>query len=330
MDDILVYSKSMEEHLQPLKIVFQILLENKFFVKLSKCQFAATQLEYLGHIISDQGVATDKTKTEAMLHWPQPSNVTELRGFLGLTGYYRKFVKHYGVLAKPLTDLLQKNQAFVWTAAAQQAFDNLKQAMSQTPVLILPDCNKPFVIETDACDDGIGAVLLQQGHPVAYLSKALGVNNKKLPIYEKEFMAIMMVVDKWRAYLQRGPFTIRTDHKSLCCLEDQVLHTELQRKAMTKLIGLQYKFQYNKGVNNTHADSLSRIGHAFQAMSVVQPDWIQEVLNSYAVDPAAQQLLQELAVVGHNAQGYTSRLLRLSDTYPTSFRFIENACMLSN
>jgi hypothetical protein len=250
-------------------------------------------------------VATDKTKTEAMIHWPQPSNVTELRGFLGLTGYYRKFVKHYGVLAKPLTDLLQKNQAFVWTAAAQQAFDNLKQAMSQTPVLILPDFNKPFVIETDACDDGIGAVLLQQGHPVAYLSKALGVNNKKLPIYEKEFMAIMMVVDKWRAYLQRGPFTIRTDHKSLCCLEDQVLHTELQRKAMTKLIGLQYKFQYNKGVNNTPADSLSRIGHAFQAMSVVQPDWIQEVLNSYAVDPAAQQLLQELAVMRHNAQGYT-------------------------
>jgi hypothetical protein len=193
----------------------------------------------------------------------------------------------------------------VWTVAAQHAFDNLKQAMSQTPVLILPDFNKPFVIETDACDDGIGAVLLQQGHPVAYLSKALGVNNKKLPIYEKEFMAIMMAVDKWRAYLQRGPFTIRTDHKSLCCLEDQVLHTELQRKAMTKLIGLQYKFQYNKGVNNTPADSLSRIGHAFQAISVVQPDWIQEVLNSYAVDPAAQQLLRELAVVGHNAQGYT-------------------------
>jgi hypothetical protein len=191
-------------------------------------------------------------------------------------------------LAKPLTDLLQKNTSFVWTPATQLAFDTLEQAMSQTPVLTLPDFNCPFVIETDACDSGIGAVLLQQGHSVAYLSRALGVNNKKMSIYEKEILSIMMAVDKWRAYLQRGPFIIKTDHKSLCYLEDQVLHIELQRKAMTKLIGLQYKFQYNKGVNNTPADSLSRIGHVFQAISVVQPNWMQEVINSYVVDPAAQ------------------------------------------
>jgi hypothetical protein len=179
--------------------------------------------------------------------------------------------------------------------------------MSHTPVLVLPDFNLPFVIETDACEDGIGAVLLQQGHPVAYLSRALGVNDKKLSIYEKEFMAIMMAVDKWRAYLQRGPFTIKTDHKSLCCLDDQVLHTELQKKAMTKLIGLNYRFQYNKGRDNGPADALSRVGHKFslQAISVVQPDWIQEVVNSYVVDPMAQKLLQELAISGTNTQGFS-------------------------
>ena len=104
---------------------------------------------------------------------------------MGFTGFYSKHVKGYGVLAKPLTDLLQHHKSFVWTEAAQHAFDALKLAMSQTPVLALPDFSLPFVIETDACDSGIGAVLLQQGHPVAYLSKALGVNNKKLPIYEK-------------------------------------------------------------------------------------------------------------------------------------------------
>jgi hypothetical protein len=242
MDDILVYSKSLEEHVQHLKVVFNILLQNKFYAKRSKCQFAATSLEYLGHIISDSGVATDQSKTKAMLAWPTPSNLTDLRGFLGLTGYHRKFVKNYGVLAKPLTDLLQHNRNFVWTDKAAKAFETLKKAMVQAPVLALPDFDKPFVIETDACQDGIGAVLLQQGHPIAYLSGALGVNNQKLAIYEKEFMAIMMAVDKWRAYLQRGPFIIKTDHKSLCCLDDQVLHTELQKKAMTKLIGLQYKF----------------------------------------------------------------------------------------
>ena len=120
------------------------------------------------------------------------------------------------------------------------------------------------MIETDACDMGIGAVLMQSGHPIAYYSKALGPVNQKLSIYEKEFLAIIMALDKWRSYLHRCPFTIRTDHKSLCNLEDQVLTSDLQKKkAMTKLIGLQYKFQYKKSEDNKVADALSRVGQYF-------------------------------------------------------------------
>ena len=252
-------------------------------------------------------MATDPDKTQVMRQWPIPTNLTELRGFLGLTGYYRKFVQNYGILAKPLTMLLQKNAKFVWTDQAHQTFLALKQDMVTTPVLISPDFSKSFTIETDACSTGIGAVLSQEGHPVVFYSKALGVNNQKLSIYEKEFLAIMMVVDKWRAYLLRGPFVIKTDHQSLCHLDDQVLGFELQRKAMTKLIGLQYRFQYQKGVDNKSVDALSRVGHFFslQAISVVQPVWIQEVLNSYVVDSQAQLLLIELAISSPNGQGFT-------------------------
>ena len=187
------------------------------------------------------------------------------------------------------------------------AFESLKQAMSKTPVLAIPDFTKPFCIETDACATGIGAVLLQEGHPVAYYSKALSVNNKKLSIYEKEFLAIMMAVDRWRQYLSRGPFVIKTDHKSLCHLEDQVLHTDLQKKAMTRLVGLNFTFQYKKGEDNKVADALSRVGHVFSlhAVSAGVPVWIQEILNSYAVDTTAQALLQELAVTDKNDEGYT-------------------------
>ena len=160
-----------------------------------------------------------------MQAWPVPTSPTELRGILGFTGYYRKFVPHYGIIAKPLTQLLTK-KGFQWTVTAQEAFEKLKQAMVQTPVLALPDFEKPFTIETDACDTGIGAVLTQEGHPLAYFSKALGVRNQKLSTYEKEFLAVMMAVDRWRPYLQRGPFTIVTDHKSLCNLADQQLDTE--------------------------------------------------------------------------------------------------------
>lgn len=144
------------------------------------------------------------------------------------------------------------------------------------------------------------------GHPVAFFSKALSVNNQRLSTYEKEFLAVLTAVDKWRSYLQRNQFIIKTDHKSLCHLQDQNLSTDLQRKAMAKLAELQFKFQYKKGPNKV-ADALSKVGHflSLTYVSSVVPVWIQEVVNSYVVDEQAQALLQELAVVSPNAQGYT-------------------------
>jgi hypothetical protein len=182
LDDILIYSDTLTQHVEHLRKVLIVLHTNQIFLKFSKCSFAQQSLEYIGHIISVGGVATDPSKTQVMLKWPKPMNVTELRGFLGLTGYYRKFVRRYGVMATPLTQLLKKT-SFVWSEEADKAFAALKSAMMSTPVLALPNFQDTFTIETDACSDGIGAVLMQRGQPIAFLSKALGGKHKHLSLY---------------------------------------------------------------------------------------------------------------------------------------------------
>jgi hypothetical protein len=139
----------------------------------------------MGHTVSDAGVATDETKIIPLETWPTPTNVKQIRSFLGMTGYYRKFIRFYGVIFKPLTNLLKKVQLFMWTSETELAFQTLKNAIISAPVLALPDFTKTFVIETDASDKGIGAVLMQDGHRIAYVSRALGLKNQTLLVYEK-------------------------------------------------------------------------------------------------------------------------------------------------
>jgi hypothetical protein len=173
-------------------------------------------------------VATDSKNIQAVRNWAVPCNVKEVRGFLGLAGYYRKFVRSFGIISRPLTDLLKKNVVFVWTSEHQASFDALKEALVSAPVLALPDFSKVFEIETDASDKGVGAVLMQAGHPLAFLSKSLGPRNQGLSTYEKECLAILLAVEQWRSYLQFGEFIIRTDQRSLIHLDDQRLVTPWQ------------------------------------------------------------------------------------------------------
>lgn len=146
-------------------------------MKLSKCIFAQQELRYLGHIISSARVATDPKKVKIIEQWPTPVTVKELCSFLGMAGYYRKFACHFGLISKPITNLLKKGELFVWTRITEEAFQTLKHALVSVPVLALPNFAKPFEKETDVSDKGIGAVLQQGGHPIAYVSKALGVKS---------------------------------------------------------------------------------------------------------------------------------------------------------
>ena len=154
------------------------LKKNVLFAKLSKCSFGVLEIEYLGHIVLGEGVAMDATKVQAVLEWPTPLNIKQLRGFLGLTGYYRRFIKGYAKLAAPLTDLLKK-EAFKWTSEAETTFVQLQKVMTSAPVLALPNFQLPFILETNASDTGIGAVLHQNGHPIAFFSKKLAPRVQK-------------------------------------------------------------------------------------------------------------------------------------------------------
>ena len=171
-------------------------------------------MEYLDHVISVTGVAADSAKIRSMETWPTPTTTTALHGFLGLTGYYRKFIKNYGTIAASLTQLLTKD-GFHWSETAKKAFLTLKQAMIQAPVLALPDFAKQFVVESDASGTGLGAVLMQDGRPIAYYSKALSGRALVRSTYEKELMAIVLSIHQWCNYLLGWWFRIRTDHKSL-------------------------------------------------------------------------------------------------------------------
>jgi hypothetical protein len=195
-DDILIYSHSMTEHIDNLRTVFIILQTNLMYAKASKCVFCSPHVEYLGHVISAARVSTDPHKIEAILNWPLPCNIKQLRGFLGLTGYYRRFVKGYGIICKPLTQLLKKD-AYRWNEEATSAFNQLKHAMTQPPVLALPYLTQQFIIETDASSRGMGAVLMQAGHPIAFISKSFGVKQQALSTYERELLAILLAVTKW-------------------------------------------------------------------------------------------------------------------------------------
>ncbi|RVW63788.1 Transposon Tf2-2 polyprotein [Vitis vinifera] len=170
------------------------------------------ELEYLGHIVTQQGVKVDNSKIAAMVAWPHPTNISELRGFLGLTGYYRKFVQNYGIIARPLTNLLKKGK-FAWNDEAEAAFLALKQAMTTTPTLAMPNFNDSFTIETDASGEGIGAILSQQRRPIAFMSRALGVTKKYWSTYAKEMLAIVEAIRLWRPYLLGKKFFILTDQR---------------------------------------------------------------------------------------------------------------------
>ena len=223
-DDILIYSRSFNDHLEHLEIAFQVLKEGEFTLKFSKCSFAQKQIEYLGHVVSGEGVQPLLDKVRTIQQWPQPRMTRALRGFLGLAGFYRRFIRSYATLAAPLSSLLTKEE-FHWTLEADVAFNQLKHAMTHSPFLALPDFTKPFMVETEALGSGMGAVLSQGRHLIAFFSKQFCPRLLTSSTYVRDLVAITTAVRKWRQYLLGHHFIILTNHRSLKELTSQAIQT---------------------------------------------------------------------------------------------------------
>ncbi|GJP60469.1 hypothetical protein CLOP_g17685 [Closterium sp. NIES-67] len=290
LDDILIYSRDMKQHVEHLRRVFEILQRERFYVKLSKSEFALEKLQFLGHLVSAQGVHVDPKKFEAVRTWKTLENVKELQQFLGFANYYNRFVPQYAKLATPLTNLLKKNMPYKWETKHQEAVEQLKQALTSAPVLILPDPERDYVIEADASDQAVGAVLMQdQGNglqPIAYLSKKLHGAELNYPIHDKEALAIIIAFKAWRCYLERRRTTVYTDHCSLKYLKKQ---PNLSRRQVRWIDFLETHFHYDivyKPGHKNKADALSRPAH----VAAIQVEGMNPLLkglftHGYAIDP---------------------------------------------
>ncbi|WVZ70439.1 LOW QUALITY PROTEIN: hypothetical protein U9M48_019110 [Paspalum notatum var. saurae] len=262
IDDILIYSKTKAEHEEHLRLVLQ---------RLSKCEFWIDEVRFLGHVISKGGIAVDPSNVSTVTNWKVPEIPKEVRGFLSLAGYYRRFIENFSKTEKPMTSLLEKDAEFRWTNAQQAAFDELKKRLTTVPVLILPDQQKKFIVYCDASRDGLGCVLMQEGKVIAYASRQLCKHEVNYPTHDLEFAAVVHALKIWRYYLFGQRCEIYTDHKSLKYIFTQNELNMRQRRWLELIKDYDIEIHYHPGKANVVADALSRKSYANMALGFQMP-----------------------------------------------------------
>jgi transposase InsO family protein len=296
LDDILIYSKSRAEHMKHVKMVLDKLQKAQLIVNKKKCVFGKKSLTFLGFEINSAGIRPDQSKIAAIRTWPTPTNVQEVRAFIGLTQHFRRFVPQFAAIATPLTDLTRgagaKKRPITWTPACEASMNRLKTLLTTAPVLLPPNMTRPFRIETDASDVGIGAVLLQpdehnQWHPVAYESKKLSAAERNYPAQERELLAILYALRSWRCLIEGTRYTVLSDHQPLKYLKTQKHPTPRLTRWLNELELYSPQIDYKPGKDNDAPDALSRITKPSDtpAPNDMEPDYLY-LTNSVVIHPS--------------------------------------------
>ncbi|GJS02745.1 reverse transcriptase domain-containing protein [Tanacetum coccineum] len=258
IDDILIYSRNKEEHADHLRIILELLKKEKLYAKFSKCDFWISIVQFLKHVINSQGIHVDPAKIEVVKNWASPTTPTEVRQFLGLAGYYRRFINDFSKIAKLLTELTQKNKKYIWGEDHESAFQLLKQKLCEAPILAIPKGNDNFVVYCDASHQGLGAVLMQREKVIAYASRQLKPNEENYTTHNLKLGAVMFALKIWRHYLYGTKCTVFTDHKSLQHILDKKELNMRQRRWLELLADYDCEIRYHPGKANVVADALSQ------------------------------------------------------------------------
>jgi hypothetical protein len=324
LDDILIFSPSIEQHLRDIQTILEKLRQHRLYAKLSKCEFLKKEILFLGHLISPDGLRMDPEKVKAILEWPDLTDVPAVLSFLGLVNFYHKHLDHLADIATPLSDLLKDENPFVWGPEQKQAFQDLKKTVADDPILSHFAPTDPVEVHCDASNKAVGATMVQNGHPVAFESRKLSAAELNYPTHDKELLAIVHALTKWRTYLHGSsvPIKIFTDHASLKYLATQPTLNHRQARWLEKLAEFNYEIEYTPGPLNVVPDALSRrpdynLAAISEAVPAIGQDFLKSIRSKIRDDKDFGPIVHRLQAVSqddpHSAYRLENGLLFLKE-----------------